>query len=165
MKSEAQLRWQAKRRAAGQCLRCGRRPVVPGMVHCQECRIARTTDQRLRNQKNKHEQKCLSCSQPRPADRAYCDRCSARKAASAAGHGATLEDRVRLFEQQKGGCAICDKMLGEPMSRFAHVDHDHATKRLRGLLCMNCNTGLGNLRDSVALLERAISYLKGGIRA
>ena len=87
------------------------------------------------------------------------------KAGKAAGHGATLEDRVRLFDAQGGKCAICEKILSGPIGRFIHVDHDHATKDLRGLLCGNCNTGIGNLRDSIAILEKAIRYLKGGDEA
>ena len=40
------------------------------------------------------------------------------------------------------------------------VDHHHATKQVRGLLCNECNIGLGRFKEDVALLERAIEYLK-----
>lgn len=42
-----------------------------------------------------------------------------------------------------------------------HIDHDHKTGKLRGLLCDRCNRGLGYLSDSVVLLLRAICYLTG----
>ena len=63
-----------------------------------------------------------------------------------------------LFEQQKGLCSICRRPGG---NRRLHVDHDHETKEIRGLLCHKCNAGLGNLDDLVLLLEAAIRYLKG----
>ena len=51
-------------------------------------------------------------------------------------------------------CAICS--IGGKL----HVDHDHATGKIRGLLCRGCNMGLGNFRDSTVYLNRAIEYLK-----
>lgn len=62
----------------------------------------------------------------------------------------------QLFEEQGGKCAICKQ---ECHRRLA-VDHNHETGKIRGLLCMNCNTGIGKLQDDVLLLEKAILYLK-----
>ncbi len=64
----------------------------------------------------------------------------------------------RLLAAQNGGCAICGK---EANGNRLSVDHDHGTGRVRGLLCQQCNTGLGGFRDDPALLERAIAYLNG----
>ena len=52
-------------------------------------------------------------------------------------------------------CAVC----GGPEPQ--HVDHDHRNGWVRGILCFNCNGGLGQFRDSPELLAEAISYLKG----
>jgi hypothetical protein len=60
-----------------------------------------------------------------------------------------------LLAEQGGVCAICGADNPE------HVDHDHETGHIRGLLCFNCNGGLGQFRDNVDYLTSAITYLKG----
>ena len=69
-------------------------------------------------------------------------------------YGVTPE-HMMMFEEIFGdACHICFK----PMSRI-EVDHCHSTGRIRGLLCINCNTGLGKFKDDIATLQRAIDYL------
>ncbi|MCU1568873.1 MAG: hypothetical protein JWQ56_3810 [Pseudarthrobacter sp.] len=72
---------------------------------------------------------------------------------------------VQMLEQQGGACSICRTVPG---SRRLSVDHDHSCcppgkscgKCVRGLLCDNCNNGIGNFRDDIALMEAAIAYLR-----
>ena len=76
--------------------------------------------------------------------------------------GLTLEDYDALMFQQGGLCAVCHRperarMNGKVM-RLA-VDHCHSTNKIRGLLCKDCNTGLGNFQDSIGLLRDAQQYL------
>ena len=59
-----------------------------------------------------------------------------------------------MILRQGGVCAVCG--TGNP----AHVDHDHDTGKVRGVVCFNCNKGLGKLRDDPQLLRSAIRYLK-----
>jgi hypothetical protein len=59
-----------------------------------------------------------------------------------------------MILQQGGVCALCRS--GNP----EHVDHDHRTKRVRGILCFNCNRGLGKFCDDVGLMQRAAEYLE-----
>lgn len=71
-------------------------------------------------------------------------------------YGITLEDYDRLFQWQQGLCAICC----QPFKGSAHVDHDHATGKVRGLLCFRCNSTIGKMLDSETLLKRAIDYIR-----
>jgi hypothetical protein len=63
-----------------------------------------------------------------------------------------------MFDYQQGECGICKRHRSEFKIALA-ADHCHKTGRVRGLLCANCNTALGLLRDDKALLERAIRWL------
>ncbi len=70
-------------------------------------------------------------------------------------YGITAEHADRMLAEQGGVCAICRE------APAGHVDHDHATGRIRGLLCFNCNGALGQFRDRKELMLRAIAYLDG----
>lgn len=69
-------------------------------------------------------------------------------------YGITKDEYLAMFQRQDGKCAICRVDLIKPF-----VDHDHATKRVRALLCRHCNTGLGHFRESPKLMLTAIQYL------
>lgn len=71
-------------------------------------------------------------------------------------YGITLEQYQSEFAWQKGVCAIC----GNSAEKNLSVDHDHETGQLRGLLCQNCNLGLGLFGDSAERLKRAAAYLE-----
>lgn len=74
-------------------------------------------------------------------------------------YGMTLDDWNLLYESQNYGCAICksDVPVGNGV---LHVDHCHATGKIRGLLCHHCNTGLGAFKDNPDTLSVAIKYLE-----
>lgn len=74
-------------------------------------------------------------------------------------YGMTHERFDSLLSSQGGVCAICREAAPRGESRQWHVDHDHVTGRVRGLLCRNCNVGLRCFRDSVSGLENAVQYL------
>ena len=78
-------------------------------------------------------------------------------------YGITLEDYERMLEEQGGVCDICgtDKPGQNQESSYSfHVDHDHETGAVRGLLCDRCNRGMGYFNDSSSILEKAVLYLK-----
>lgn len=68
------------------------------------------------------------------------------------------EDYDFKYTQQEGRCAICNRHESEFKKRL-HVDHDHMTGDIRGLLCQQCNVGLGNFSDSCERLTNAKDYL------
>lgn len=68
-----------------------------------------------------------------------------------------------VFEEMRQNCndqcSICK--CHKPQGRGAwHIDHDHDTGKVRGLLCSNCNTALGLVRDSIPVLKGMIAYLE-----
>jgi hypothetical protein len=69
----------------------------------------------------------------------------------------STEDWQRLFKEQNGACALCLKK----MTNSLHVDHCHGTGRVRGLLCMRCNSALGTLGDTPMSLYRVLEYVCG----
>jgi hypothetical protein len=76
-------------------------------------------------------------------------------------HGATLEHYEVMFAEQGGKCAICGSSESKnKRSKRLYVDHCHATNRVRGLLCLPCNSAIGFMEDDVARLQKAIAYLE-----
>lgn len=73
-------------------------------------------------------------------------------------YGITIEDYNKLFVAQEGKCLICRRHQSD-LKRKLNVDHDHATGKVRGLLCNNCNSGLGHFKDDQKVMLLAIEYL------
>lgn len=79
-------------------------------------------------------------------------------------YGITMQDAEAMLSAQGGGCAICAKPLsiaqeGKAAADYSHVDHCHTTGKVRGILCNNCNHGVGKFMDSPELLRKAANYL------
>jgi hypothetical protein len=68
-------------------------------------------------------------------------------------YGLTADQVDAMIAKQSGTCAICHTKAAE------HVDHDHATGEVRGVLCFTCNVGLGQFRDNETFLHNAAQYL------
>jgi hypothetical protein len=71
-----------------------------------------------------------------------------------------------MFDEQGGLCAICGEQErrvhpGTGETQMLCVDHSHATNQIRGLLCADCNFMLGNAKDNISTLSKAIQYLAG----
>lgn len=78
-------------------------------------------------------------------------------------HGMSAEEYKRLLEKQAGRCAICAVPEAEAMGRVPgslQVDHCHKTGRIRGLLCWNCNIGIGQFGDNPSTIKNAAEYLE-----
>jgi hypothetical protein len=126
-------------------------------IHCRRCNQYLDKDEFPKLRKNG---KYLSYS--------YCIECD-----KLVGHhhnikryGLTIDDYVNLEKSQNGVCKIC----GEPEKhkKRLSIDHDHSCcfgpkscgKCIRGLLCSNCNTVLGQVKDNKEILQKMINYLK-----
>lgn len=63
-----------------------------------------------------------------------------------------------MCAKQKNVCCICKQKCNT--RKTLSVDHDHKTGKIRGLLCVKCNTALGMLNDNIGTFENAINYLR-----
>jgi hypothetical protein len=148
------------------------------MVHTDASREAASVQKKRYIQRCKEQGKCIECgSDVWRANAARCRACQdtqnkwskqrlADPQAKAANterlrlwhlqttYGLTPESYNALLESQDGHCAICDRTDG------LHVDHDHVTSKVRGLLCGSHNRGLGIFNDSPEQLEAAAAYLR-----
>lgn len=73
-------------------------------------------------------------------------------------YGIAFGTYAQMLTAQNGSCAICEATEAGGRGKF-HVDHCHSSKAVRGLLCNDCNNGLGRFKDDIELLEKAILYL------
>ena len=77
-------------------------------------------------------------------------------------YGITAADYAKMFKAQRGTCAIC----GRPPKKIQlAVDHDHKTKKVRGLLCFRCNYGLPWFSSDERILAKAAAYIWRSKRA
>ena len=108
-------------------------------------------EQRLNAKWSKKYDKCIRCGTTSIKHGAFgvCKHCYDFRHDMKKRYGINPEEYDKLIKQ----CEIC----GEEQSLA--IDHDHTTKKFRGILCRNCNTGLGTFKDSTQLLQKAIKYL------
>lgn len=106
---------------------------------------------------------CKACNRARAlahqramrlADPAYNRRSRLRRM-----YGISLEDYDAMLARQGGHCAICPATEVGGRGGSFHIDHDHETGQVRGLLCHGCNVGIGNLGEDVDRLMAAAAYL------
>jgi hypothetical protein len=72
-------------------------------------------------------------------------------------YGMTIEQYDAMLEAQGGGCFICGRPPREDIS--LHVDHDHSTGKVRGILCFCCNNALADFQEDPELLKKAATYV------
>jgi hypothetical protein len=124
--------------------RQGRHPL------CKRCRAAQE-----RRRYERDRERILELMRADPARRVRTRRQALRRK-----YELTLEEYDDLRIRQRGCCAICELRVAQLC-----VDHDHDTGEVRGLLCSNCNFGVGDFADSPERCFRAASYLteRGGM--
>lgn len=74
-------------------------------------------------------------------------------------YGISEEEKRMMELAQNNRCKICNKLFSEIPQNRVHIDHCHATGKIRGVLCHNCNQVIGQAKDKVEILKSAINYL------
>jgi hypothetical protein len=132
-----------------------RRLVPPGMKYCPRCQQELPIDA-FGSNRSSHDGRtayCRICHHEVSRENAKRLYGSTRDYHLRRRYGLTSADVDAMIEAQGGTCAVCP---GEPQ----HVDHDHETGLVRGILCFNCNQALGNARDVPRTLRALATYLE-----
>lgn len=91
----------------------------------------------------------------------YCKDCSAERHLITK-YGITSADKIKMYQEQNSSCAICREFIA---LQYIHVDHCHASGKVRGLLCSGCNKALGLLKDDPERCIIMARYLNESIRS
>lgn len=133
------------------------RQVVPeGSAYCPACLTVKRLDEFGRNAgaRNGRTSYCKPCHNAKTKENAERLYGGQRTYHLKRRYGVTAAEVDAMIEAQGGVCALCQER--EPQ----HVDHDHRTGAVRGVLCSCCNQGLGNFRDRADLLREGAAYLQ-----
>lgn len=80
-------------------------------------------------------------------------------------YGLSRDQYEAMIDLNDGCCWVCGTLpIGRSSEGALHIDHDHKTRRVRGLLCGRCNITLGNVRDSSQRLRRLADYLDDPVK-
>src|SRR3990167_1259914 len=145
------------------CQKCNRRPAKKGRSRCPHCaKGGREWTWRMREVRTA-KGLCRSCGRERAPGKRPCQKCldkgkkywaNGLEKRRAWRYGLTPGYYDEMLKRQLGICAICGN------ESCQHVDHDHATGKVRGLLCQKCNSLLGMALDNVKILLKAVDYLE-----
>jgi len=142
--------------------------------HRNECKLCNLAQQAARNRADpeSNRERARRWAREHPERRAARDRAyrasgrkriADRKSYLKREYGLTVAEYDAMLAAQGGACAVC---LRPPTPGISlHVDHDHETGRVRGLLCFRCNNALGDLDDDPGLLRAAARYLEAALPA
>lgn len=121
---------------------------------CEECRNAARRQGRAEPERRAADRRRAKAWREANPDRV-------REHALKSHYGLTVAEFDAMLATQDGGCAICGAISGRGNGSglVLHVDHDHTTGAVRGLLCANCNKALGCFRDDPKLMIKAADYL------
>lgn len=130
------------------------------MKKCNRCGLEKQTDQFPKNRRI-----CKPCRKEYNFAYKVKNKDRIRNQTLIKEFGITAEQYDKMHDEQSGLCAICQNpeqalMFGNKMNLA--VDHCHDTGAVRGLLCANCNRGIGLLKDNPEWLRRAADYIEKG---
>lgn len=135
--------------------------LLTGTRVCRTCKSRRQmADFHWANAGRHRRRTCKSCDDTRAAVRRALNPAkyarAARERTFKRKYGITLAEFDAMLVGQRYRCRICMEQL---TADATHVDHDHRSGVVRGLLCTNCNLGLGHFRDDPQRLRMALAYL------
>lgn len=140
------------------------------MKKCSRCKVQKelTEFYAAKGSKDGHNSYCKVCSYEKCKEWRLDNPDHDRKRSLKQRYGLTIEEWQVLVSKQKNLCAICLEPNTQRNNkteevRSLHVDHNHDTGEIRGLLCHGCNAALGLVKDNVNTLVRMIDYLKGNL--
>lgn len=120
---------------------------------CTKCKLVKSSDSFFKNNKHYHTSWCKDCY-----------KATSHSINMKRYYGINQDVYDDLLNKQDGKCAICEKeetaiYKKTGKVKLLSVDHCHQSKAVRGLLCSNCNHGLGKFKDDIELLKKAAEYL------
>ena len=127
------------------------------MSNCNECFCELIVpDTWLKSSRDSNQYKCRDCKNK------YLRKWRAKNpgAYKEWKYNLTQIEYEELLQKQGGLCAICGTDSPKGRRDSWHIDHNHDTGKVRGLLCWLCNSGLGKFRDNFELLTKAANYIK-----
>ena len=127
---------------------------------CKECRRKKNKEWREANPEKVKQKNAKNAAKRKEYYQSDTGIRSSRNCHLKRMYGITLEQYEAMSEAQDHKCDICGNPEMNNKNKVLCVDHNHNTGEIRGLLCGNCNVGIGNLQDNIELLKKSIIYLK-----
>jgi hypothetical protein len=115
------------------CIKCGETKELSGFYKDNS------------NKKDRHQNKCKPCHE------------KVKFKSKVGAYGISVNEFYAMIEKQNNCCAICNKSLNP--KKHTHIDHDHFTNKVRGILCHYCNTAIGLFKEDKDVMQKAIEYL------
>ena len=149
-------RYRDERAVAAGRVPPARRVLAPGTAYCRDCDQVKSLAEfgTRTGARSGRLAYCRSCHNVRKDESRKRVHGGSRAYHLKRRYGITEVEYDEMVQAQGGLCAVCRE---RPVQ---HVDHDHVTGRVRGVLCFCCNQGLGNFRDRADIMSAAIEYLQ-----
>jgi len=117
------------------------------MKKCSKCGIQKPLSEFYKDnsRKDKHQTKCKPCHE------------NVKFKSKVGAYGISVTKFYEILDEQNHKCCICEEDLITKKHR--HIDHDHKTGKVRGILCHHCNTAIGLFKENVNIMKQAIDYI------
>lgn len=125
--------------------------------HCNKCNTSKKVSEFSKDTRNGgYQNYCKTCQ----AEYKRNNKDKRRNSDYVRMYGITLTEYNKMLKEQYNCCKICGTHESKQIHNKLVVDHCHSSGAVRGLLCNNCNTALGLLKDDVSLFKSCIEYLE-----